>query len=344
MRRRLGFVVPGDLDAPTGGYGYDRKLISELRALDWEVEVLGLSGAFPDAGPEERAAVAALLAARPDGEILLIDGLAFGAAPEEMTREAGRLRLVALVHHPLGDESGLDPATRSRLLAAERRALEAAAAVVVTSAATGRRLAEGFGVDPARITVAPPGTDPAARAPGGNTPPRILSVGSLIPRKRHDVLIDALALLADLDWEARIIGSDRLDPDCAAALTARIVARGLDRRIALEGAAADTRAAMTRADVFVLASEYEGYGMAFAEALSQGLPVVACRAGAIADLVPEAAGGLAPPGDPAALAAALRPLLADRRHRAECAEAAWRAGRALPGWPETAARVAEALG
>lgn len=343
MSRRLGFLIPGDLAAPTGGYGYDRRLMRELGALGWEVAHLALPDGFPAPDPAARAAAAAALAAAPDGARLLIDGLAFGALPEEMAREAARLRLVALVHHPLGDETGLDAETRARLMASERRALESAAAVVVTSAATGRRLAEGFGVAAERITVAPPGTEPAARAPGGNTPPRILAVGSLIPRKRHDVLIDALAHLADLDWEARIVGSDALDPDCAAGLRARVAGLGLERRVAIVGALTDTRAEMTRADIFALASEYEGYGMAFAEAMSQGLPVVACRAGAIADLVPEAAGALAAPGDAVAFAAALRPLIADPALRAARAEAAWAAGRALPGWAETAARVAAAL-
>lgn len=344
MTARVGFVIPGDLDAPTGGYGYDRRLMSELRARGWEVTHLPLAGAYPEAGPAERAEAAALLAAEPDGARLLIDGLAFGAVFGEMAMEARRLRLVALVHHPLGDESGLASDLARRLIESERRALALASAVVVTSAATARRLVEGFGVAPERITVAPPGTDRAARAPGGNTPPRILSIGSLIPRKRHDVLIDALAELADLDWEARIVGSDRMDPACAANLRERVVARGLERRVALPGGVADPRGELTRADIFALASDYEGYGMAFAEALSQGLPVVACRAGAVADLVPEAAGGLAPPGDARAFAALLRPLIADRRHRALHAEAAWRAGQGLPDWAETAARVAEALG
>ncbi len=340
---RIGFVIPGDLDAPTGGYGYDRRLISELRALGWQVDVLRPGGAYPEAGPAEAAAMAALLGAEPDGATLLIDGLAFAPFPAVMAREAARLRLVALVHHPLGDESGLEPAVKARLLSDERAALAQARRIVVTSAATGQRLAEGFAVDPSLITLAPPGTDPAARAPGGNTPPRILSVGSLIPRKRHDVLIEALAQLTDLDWEARIVGSDLLDPGCAAMLRERVVERGMERRVALPGARVDPRAEMTRADIFALASEYEGYGMAFAEALSQGLPVVACRAGAIADLVPEAAGALVPSGDPEALARALRPLIADRRLRARHAEASWAAGQALPTWADTAARVAQAL-
>jgi len=342
MPRRVHFAIPGALDSPTGGYGYDRALIAHLPAQGWEAVHLPLPGGFPLPDRAALAAAEAALAGLPDGALVLADGLAFGAMDAAAAREGGRLCLIALVHHPLADETGLPPPEAARLSATEARALAAARAVICTSHATAERLTRGFGVPPHRLTVAEPGTAPAPPARGSGADPLILSVGSLTPRKGHDLLISALAGLADLRWRARIVGAAP-DPTTAAALAAQIAAAGLEGRIALAGPVADIAAEYAAADLFALASRHEGYGMAYAEALAHGLPVVATRVGPVAGFLPPAAGALVPPEDAPALRAALAPLIADPAARRTAAAAARAAGLRLPRWEDTAATVARVL-
>nr|WP_280517738.1 glycosyltransferase [Falsirhodobacter halotolerans] len=315
----------------TGGYGYDRRVVAGLRDLGWTVDLLPLGAGFPY--PRDLAAAERALSGVPDGTTVLIDGLAFGVLDAWAARDAARLRLFALVHHPLALEDGADPA----LEMSERAALRHARGVIVTSPATARDVSRMFGVEDALVAI--PGTDPAPLALGQGDPPHILSIGTLIRRKGHDVLIDALAQLADLPWRATIIGA-ALDPAVADDLHHRIRQAGLAARIDLAGGVEDTRAALATADIFALASRFEGYGMVFAEAMSQGLPIVACHAGAVPDVVPDTAGHLVPPDDPHAFAAALRALLADSARRRAYAAGSAAAGACLPGWSDTAARIA----
>jgi glycosyltransferase involved in cell wall biosynthesis len=344
-RATLDLVVPYGLKTRTGGFIYDLRMVEALRERGWRVAVHELNGGFPQPSAGELRAVADLLRGLPAGRSVLIDGLALGGMPELVESERTRLRLIALIHHPLALETGLDAATAQRLRTAERRALAAVSQVIVTSQTTAAALRD-YAVAPELIDVVEPGTDRAPLAAGSATPTlQLLCVGTLTPRKGHALLIEALGNLRDRAWRLACAGSTERDPTCARALERQIGLAGLGDRVALLGELDNPalRAAYARADAFVLASYYEGYGMAFAEALAHGLPIVATAGGATAQTVPAGAGLLVPPGDGAALHSALRRLIDDAALRARLQAGARQARDSLPSWREAGGRLAAAI-
>jgi glycosyltransferase involved in cell wall biosynthesis len=318
-------------------------VIAALRDLGWDVRALSLGDGFPYPSPDQLRHAEDVLSDIPPRAAILLDGLAFGVLDDWARRYHDRWRLFALVHHPLALETGLAPDRQAELARRERDALAHTRGVLVTSHATARELVENYGVCEDRIVVAQPGVDPGPLATGQGDPPHILSVGSLTHRKGHDVLITALAMLRDLPWTCRIVGSRTLDPKVAAELEAWIEGAALQERIVLTGEVEDPRKEFARADIFALASRYEGYGMVFAEALAHGLPVVGCAAGAVPEVVPPAAGLLVEPDDATSFAQALRRLLDEPDTRLAMADAAAVAGAALPSWRETATSIATFL-
>ncbi|MEE2638217.1 MAG: glycosyltransferase family 4 protein [Acidobacteriota bacterium] len=345
---RLDLVIPGPLDQRTGGYIYDARMVDGLRGLGWLVKIHSVTGVFPDGDAVARDSLSATLAGCSPNTRVIIDGLAMGALPGPLETYQERLRLVSLLHHPLADETGLDPETRDRFVRLERRALAACEGVVVTSAYTARRL-DAYGVDPTRVRVVRPGTDPAPLAPGVSTPvPTLLCVGALTPRKGQDLLVTALADLDDLPWHCICVGSLERAPRYAADVQRLARARGLGSRIVFAGECdTDTLGRFYReASLFVLPSHYEGYGMVLTEALARGLPVVSTTGGAIPDTVPAAASVLVPPGDEMALADALRGVIAGSEG-ADCRErlgvAARQHARSLPDWSAASRGFADAV-
>lgn len=340
----LRFIVAGDPGQLTGGYVYDARIVAALRARGWTVEVVGLAGRFPAPDAAARRALDAALAAVPAGGRVVIDGLALGGLPEVAAAHAPRLRLTALVHHPLADETGLDAARRAAFFSTERAALATVERVIATSAFTARRLAD-FGVSPARLTVIEPGVDVLPLAPADHEPPRLLCVATLIPRKGHELLVAALARLAALAWTCDCIGSTTRDPAHAARLATAIAAHGLDERLRLRGELAGEalRDAYRGADLFVLPSHYEGYGMVITEALAGGLPVLTTTGGALADTLPPGAGLAVPPGDVDALTDALRRLLQTPSLRLQLRDGARTARATLKDWQASGDAFAAAL-
>jgi glycosyltransferase involved in cell wall biosynthesis len=343
---RCTFAVPGDLSTPTGGYAYDRRMIAELRRLGWQIDVIDLGEGFPWPDEATRAAAQTRLLEVPAGRVIVIDGLALGVLPEAAIQLAGRNPLLALVHHPLALEWGLSVEQAGALRASERAALATVRGVVVTSNSTARLVASDYAVPAERITVARPGSDPAPLAQRSRDGVvQLLSVGAVVPRKGFDVLIAALATLSDLSWRLTIAGDRTRDRDAAAQLDADIARGALGDRITAPGAVSPQRLATlhAEADVFVLASRFEGYGMAYAEAVAHGLPVIGTSAGAIPDTVPPDAGLLVAPGDASALAQALRRVIGDDGLRRRLASAARAAAPQLPTWRHSAEIFARAL-
>lgn len=341
------FAIPGDIDAPTGGYGYDRRLLREWREAGIEARHLALPGSFPFPVAEDLTATEQLLAATAPDDILLVDGLAYGAFPEALAARFAD-RLVALVHHPLALETGHSPEVAEALRRSETRALHHARAVVASSPTTRLTLAAEFDVPAGKIAVAIPGTDPAPRAKGSDCgcgeALHMLAVGSLIPRKSYGTLIEALASIADRPWTLTIAGSPDHAPATAVELRDGITRAGLAERILLTGGVGADKLAQLydEADLFVMSSLYEGYGMVLTEALARGLPIVTTLSGAGAEALTDAAALKVPTGDAAALAKALARLIDAPTERRERADAAWAAAGDLPRWGETARIVAEA--
>jgi glycosyltransferase involved in cell wall biosynthesis len=338
-------IVPAPFSAISGGYIYDRRMVEGLRALGQEVRVVELAGRHPFPDETATEAARAALAEIPEGARIVIDGLglpAFLPLADELTRRSA----TALIHHPTALETGAPEGQRAALKAAERVLFSACARIITTSTLTARDLPEAFGADPARITVIEPGTDPAPRAVGSAGPGcAILSIGLLVPRKGHDVLLRALARLTDLEWSLAIAGDATRDPVHADGLRALAAELGLAQRVRFLGALPDAAldAEYARADLFALATRYEGYGMAAAEAMARGLPLAITAGGAIADIVPEDAAVVAAVDDHNALSRAMRRPIFDAGLRAAMAEASWRAGQALPRWPDRAAAFLKAL-
>jgi glycosyltransferase involved in cell wall biosynthesis len=344
--KRVIFAFPGELDTPTGGYIYDRRIIEGLQRLGWQVELLSLGAGFPYPSQHTRREAAERLNAIAPGTLVVIDGLALGVLPEAVAACSAKHSVIALVHHPLAYEAGLSPEQATAFRESETQALRHAVHVIVTGPATARDLVQSFGVAPQSVEVVCPGTARAPQAHGsGSDTLHLLSVGSVIPRKGFDVLLAALKPLADLSWTLSIAGDLSRDDRAPVQLKQDIARNGFEARVHLLGAVNDAQleGLYRTADVFVLASLFEGYGMAYAEALARGLPVIGTTGGAIPDTVPWGAGLLVPPGDVQSLTQALRSVIKDAALRAQLSKGARKAAALQPTWEESAVRFGEIL-
>lgn len=338
------FAIPGDINTRTGGFIYERRLLESLRADGREVSHLHLPASFPDPSSTDVEAAAVAMQEVDEKTPLIVDGLVFGAIPTEALSRV-RAPICAMIHHPLALEAGLTPERSALFEEREAENVALAAHILVPSRHTAEILIRRYGAKPDCVTVAPPGFDrPAGRVGRRARPPMILCVGILHPRKGQDVLIEGLARISDLAWQAQIVGPAH-DPTFAAALERRHAELRLGPRVSFAGSVDDAalQELYGSATIFALPTRYEGYGMVLSEALIHGLPVVSTQTGAVPDTVPDDAGMLVPVDNPEALADALRQILTNGSLLERLSCAARRAGASLPRWSEAAAIAGEVL-
>jgi glycosyltransferase involved in cell wall biosynthesis len=345
-------VLPGGIDdpaAPSGGNTYDRRVLTGL-AETRKVHEIVAPASWPHPDAFARAALGDVLAGLPDGATVLLDGLVACAVPEICAAQAERLRLVVLVHLPLGDETGLTPAQAGELTEREGRTLRAAAAVVATSESAARRLETLHDLPANSVRVAPPGVDGAPLAAPSPDGGRLLCVAAVTPRKAQDVLVQGLRTITDLTWTCTLVGA----LDRAPAFTDRVRKLAADipggDRVTFAGTRSGDLLAQTyaAADLLILPSLAETYGMVITEALARGVPVLATRVDGVPEALGAATGGalpgaLVPPGDPHALATALRRWLTEPQLRRSWRDAARDRRAGLQGWDETTRRLSEVL-
>jgi glycosyltransferase involved in cell wall biosynthesis len=343
-------VVPDGVDdpaRPSGGNTYDRSLCRGLASLGWSVHEHAVPGFWSRPDAVSFAALAAVVRRIPDDAVVLLDGLVASTAPEVLVAQSHRVRLVVLVHMPLGHRSPSDLADARRR---ERAVLSAAVAVVTTSAWSRRRLLELYSLPVDRVHVAEPGVNAAEVSMGTAAGGALLCVAAVTFDKGHDVLLDALATMTDLSWRCLCVGSLDRDPAFVQRLRRRVHDGRLGDRVGFPGPRTGARLdrSYATADLMVLPSRAETYGMVITEALARGMPVVAAEVGGVREALGHGADGtrpglLVPPEDPATLADALRGWLGDEELRQRLRRTARERRESLCRWSTTTSVVAGVL-
>ncbi|HEY2044591.1 MAG TPA: glycosyltransferase family 4 protein [Jatrophihabitans sp.] len=344
-------VVPDSIDdlaRPSGGNAYDRQICRGLTATGWDVHEHKMSGEWPRPSPAAEEALARAIADIPNEAVVLVDGLVASTVPAILVPAADRLRLIVLVHMPLGvGEPGRDDThTGTR----ERAVLTAARAVVTTSSWTRDAILDQYVLPPDEVYLAEPGVETAALAPGTTYGGELLCVAAVTPGKGHGDLLAALASNADLPWRCVCVGALDRAPQFVEHLRRGAEADGIGDRVHFAGPLTGDELddAYAVADALVLASHSESYGMVVTEALARGLPVLATAIGGLPQAMGRAPDGrrpglLVPPGDPRTLATALRSWLQDADLRQQLREAARQRRSTLSGWAATTDQIAHVL-
>jgi glycosyltransferase involved in cell wall biosynthesis len=337
-------VVPDGIDdeaRPSGGNRYDRRICDELVAAGWDVPELVVPGPWPRPDPAALSGLARAVASVPDGGLVLLDGLIASAAASVLVPESARLRLVVLVHMPLGGVAVAEEA--------EQAVFTQARAVVTTSSWTRERLFDRYRLAPERVQVARPGADlddEALGTPGGG---RLLCVAAVVPHKGHDLLLEALRGIRQPPWSCTFVGALDRDPTFVDSLRRQAAGSGILDRIRFLGplVGEELLREYRTADTLVFPTRIEAYGMVVTEALAVGLPVIATAVGGVPEALGSTADGspglLVPPDDAGRLGEALGAWLRNEGLRTQLRRAARVRRTTLGGWDATARHLAVAL-
>ncbi|WP_310621539.1 glycosyltransferase family 4 protein [Flexibacterium corallicola] len=346
--RNLYFAIPGNIESASGGYHYNRRMIAGLKGLGWKVEHLPLQGNYPFCELEDRNKAKTIFSSLASGSLVLVDGLAFGVLPKVAKENKERLRMLALVHHPLFMETGLSPPVSEALRGLEQATLRNVRHIIVTSPQTAQTLVDAFSIPSSKIHVVLPGTD----RPAQHTKPlkkrgciRLLCVASLIPRKGQLLLLEALKGLSSLNWRLDLVGETAFDRSYTDKVIKAIHQFSLERKITIHGVVPhkELTSFYQNADIFVLPSFYEGYGMAFTEALAHELPIIASGEGAVKDTLPLGSYIYVAPNNSSELISSLRFLIQEPKARQAMAKKARDSVKLLPSWKNSAQSLAAIL-
>lgn len=343
---RILFVIPGDINLPTGGYRYDKEIINAWKTSGIDVELISLEGNYPFPSEQDKANALEAIERFPDANIAVVDGLLGGASPEFLQALSKIMPVTALIHHPLCLESGLDENTMQALKSSEEKGLGFVSQVITSGPAMTETVSQLFGFEITKIHTVLPGVNRTEISHGSQSQTvHLLCVGSIIERKGHKFLLQALSSLKDLNWRLDCYGSTEFDTDLFDELQSFVVAENLSDKVAFHGAVSDglIEAAYAKSDVFVLPSLFEGYGMVYAEAIVRGLPIIATTAGAIPDTVPETCGILVEPENITVLTQAIEQMISDEDLRNDYRRGAMNAAADFPTWQGSATRFAELL-
>ena len=335
---RAAFLTVGDTSRRTGGYLYNARLLEGLRTRGMEVAEIVPCGASPE---EQRASAPDLAMLNPaDFDVVVVDALASTATAPWLDLWHRERPIVALVHElPSVANPDTGRTSEEPLLRSDR---------LVVVSGHGKKILEARGVSSWRIILAPPGFDRLASDVGGpelharQEEPGALCVAQWIGRKGILDLVRAWKRRERPDAVLRFVGETGADPGYTDRVLTEI---GAAPGILVEGAVDDAAlgVAYAAADFFVLPSRYEGYGMAYAEALAAGLPIIACNVGPVPELVGEGVALLVPPDDVESLSGAINLLLKDPELRDRMSAAARRRAARLPRWRDTVERFHEVL-